>query len=173
LTFFEEIARTLRASSEFLKRIQTISKDNSNEPLKKAVDGLVWKLIQGILNIFFEIYFYTYVLEPTSLEKVAKQEEEEQEGETVEKTATTEIVIGENGTEQIVRTMRPRSSTPSERSYRYDIMISYCHADKELTYKIHKFLIDQGFKVWIDLDNMYGPGKTILNNCTDYFLCMF
>jgi hypothetical protein len=48
LTFFEEIARTLRVSSEFLKRIQNISKDNSNEPLKKAADGLVWKLIQGI-----------------------------------------------------------------------------------------------------------------------------
>ena len=112
--------------------------------------------------IFARVYFYAYVLEPTSLEKVAKQEEEEK-AETVEKTATTEIVIGENGTEQIVRTMRPRSSTPSERSYRYDIMISYCHSDKELTYKIHRFLIDQGFKVWLDLDNMYGPGRTILN----------
>jgi hypothetical protein len=102
------------------------------------------------------------------LEKVA-----EQEAETNEKDTEAEIVIGENGTEQIVRTARRGSVTPSERSYRYDIMISYCHADKELTYKIHKFLIDQGFKVWIDLDNMYGPGKTILNNCTDYFLCMF
>ncbi len=49
--------------------------------------------------------------------------------------------------------------TPSDRSFQYDIMISYCHTDKELTYKIHKFLIDKGFKVWIDLDNMYGPGK--------------
>ncbi len=47
LTFFEESACALRANSGFLQRIETISKDNSNEPLKKATDGLIWKLIQG------------------------------------------------------------------------------------------------------------------------------
>ena len=47
LTFVEEIAQTLRANLEFLSRIQTISQDNLNEPLKKAADGLIWKLIQG------------------------------------------------------------------------------------------------------------------------------
>jgi hypothetical protein len=48
LTFFEEIALALRANPDFLQKIQIMSKDNSNEPLKRAVDGLVWKLIQGI-----------------------------------------------------------------------------------------------------------------------------
>jgi hypothetical protein len=115
---------------------------------------------------------HTYVLEPTSLEKVAKQEEE-QEAKTNETSTTAEIIIEENGTEQIVRTTERRSMTPSERSYQYDIMISYCHSDKELTYKIHQFLIDQGFKVWLDLDNMYGPGKTISNHSTDHFLSIF
>ena len=58
---------------------------------------------------------------------------------------------------------RKRSSLRSgNQAYRYDIMISYCHSDKDLTYKIHKFLLDQGFKVWIDLDNMYGPGKHVI-----------
>jgi hypothetical protein len=52
-------------------------------------------------------------------------------------------------------------------------MISYCHADKELTYKIHKFLIDQGFKVWIDLDSMYGPGKKLYSNEKTIFLSLF
>ena len=47
LTFIEEIAQALRADSDFLSRIQTISQDNLNEALKKAADGLVWKLIQG------------------------------------------------------------------------------------------------------------------------------
>jgi hypothetical protein len=95
------------------------------------------------------------------LEKVAKQEENE-EAETNEVMTTTEIVVKEDGEKQVVTTTRSGSRTPTERSYRYDIMISYCHADKELTYKIHKFLLDQGFKVWIDLDNMYGPGKKIV-----------
>jgi hypothetical protein len=48
LTFIEEIARALRANSYFLEKIQTISEDKSNEPLRKAADGLVWKLIKGI-----------------------------------------------------------------------------------------------------------------------------
>jgi hypothetical protein len=48
LTFFEDIARVLRDNAEFLEKIETISKDNHNEPLKKAAAGLVWKLIQGI-----------------------------------------------------------------------------------------------------------------------------
>jgi hypothetical protein len=43
--------------------------------------------------------------------------------------------------------------------YEYDIMISYCHEDKELVHKIHRFLADQGFKIWIDRDQIYGPGK--------------
>lgn len=52
-------------------------------------------------------------------------------------------------------------------------MISYCHADKELVYRIHKYLSDKGFKIWLDRDNIYGPGnntekkifsKSILNS---------
>jgi hypothetical protein len=109
-----------------------------------------------------------YILESESLEKVAKQEEEQEEIIT-----TTKIVVGEDEEEQVVTTTRRGSTASTERIYRYDIMISYCHADKELTYKIHKFLLDQGFKVWIDLDSMYGPGKTIIKNCTNYFLCLF
>ena len=38
-------------------------------------------------------------------------------------------------------------------------MISYCHADKELVYRIHQFLSEKGFKIWFDRDNIYGPGK--------------
>ncbi len=47
LIFVEEIACALRANSDFLQRIETISKDSNDEPLKKAAGGLVWKLIQG------------------------------------------------------------------------------------------------------------------------------
>ena len=71
----------------------------------------------------------------------------------------TEVVVNDRGEQELVTTVKPSSRAPGERIFEYDIMISYCHADKELIYKIHKFLLDQGFKVWIDLDNMYGPGK--------------
>jgi hypothetical protein len=48
LTFRAESALALRFNTRFLDKIKKISKDSDNEPLKKAADGLVWKLIQGI-----------------------------------------------------------------------------------------------------------------------------
>ena len=75
----------------------------------------------------------------------------------------TRVVTDERGQQQVVTTTQPAdSNATAERIFQYDMMISYCHADKELTYKIHKFLLAQGFKIWIDLDNMYGPGKSVL-----------
>lgn len=54
----------------------------------------------------------------------------------------------------------PKSFTemvqPSK-EYQYDIMISYSHKDKELCHQIYKRLTDSQFRVWIDLENMYGP----------------
>jgi hypothetical protein len=46
LTFREESALILRSNKKFLEKIQSISQDSDNEPLKKAADGLVWKLIR-------------------------------------------------------------------------------------------------------------------------------
>jgi hypothetical protein len=43
-------------------------------------------------------------------------------------------------------------------NFQYDFMISYCHDDKELVCKIQEFLVEQGFKVWFDRDNIYGSG---------------
>jgi hypothetical protein len=86
------------------------------------------------------------------LEKVAKEET----------NTVTEVVINDHGEEELVTTVKSSANIPGERTFEYDIMISYCHADKDLIYKIHKFLIAQDFKVWIDLDNMYGPGKFLL-----------
>ncbi|CAF0829826.1 unnamed protein product [Rotaria sp. Silwood1] len=158
LTFIEEIARALRADSNFLDKIQTISKDNNNEPLKKAIDGLVWKLIQ----------------EPVFLEKVEKQEEEQKAHVNVINTKT-KVQLGSDKKGQ-VRTTKQRSATPTERSYQYDIMISYCHVDKELTYKIQQYLVNQNFKVWIDLNNMYGPAMSAMADAVEntefVILCM-
>jgi hypothetical protein len=116
-------------------------------------------------------YIHTCFLEPASLEKVAKQEEE-QEAQVDEKITTIQNLTA-NGQETLLKPSGRLSIASNERSFRYDIMISYCHSDKELTYKIHKFLLDQGFKVWIDLDNMYGPGKTISNIFVDHFSSLF
>ena len=51
-----------------------------------------------------------------------------------------------------------------ERTFAYDMMISYCHADKEIVHKIYHFLEAQGFKIWIDLNHMHGPGNVLFSS---------
>ena len=38
----------------------------------------------------------------------------------------------------------------------YDLMISYSHSNKELCHQIHQRLLQSNYRVWIDLQNMYG-----------------
>ncbi len=84
-------------------------------------------------KIFF---FFKFYLESEYLEKVVEREKQ-----------TTHIKIS-NKKKEIIK----------KKNFQYDFMISYCHADKELVCKIQEFLVEQGFKVWFDRDNMYGPG---------------
>jgi hypothetical protein len=50
LSFSPTAALEIRANPAFLEKIQTISKNTNDEELKKASDGLVWKLVQGMKN---------------------------------------------------------------------------------------------------------------------------
>ncbi|CAF0826673.1 unnamed protein product [Adineta ricciae] len=156
LTFSDNIARALRNNSAFVEKIQNVSKGDSNEAMKKAVDGLVWKLLK----------------ESAFLQKVVDHEVEAQEAARSKGTIRDRESDGETAT---LNTKEDNISS-GERSFQYDIMISYCHTDKELTYKIYKFLVDQGFKVWIDLDNMYGPAMNAMayavENSEFVIMCM-
>ncbi|CAF3376261.1 unnamed protein product [Rotaria socialis] len=40
--------------------------------------------------------------------------------------------------------------------YKYDIMISYCHDDKDMVNKIQQFLADEDFKIFCELNNPQG-----------------
>ncbi|CAF3716287.1 unnamed protein product [Adineta steineri] len=151
LTFHDECAPALRSNKKFLEMIQSISNDSHNEGLKKAADGLVWKLIR----------------EPAFLEKIAKKEEEEKTAAKGVMETVIEEVVNSDGQKQLIQTIKPATNTTGERTFQYDIMISYCHADKELTYKIHKYLVSQGFKVWIDLDNMHGPAMSAMADAVE------
>ncbi|CAF3831953.1 unnamed protein product [Rotaria sp. Silwood1] len=48
------------------------------------------------------------------------------------------------------------ANSTNSKSYKYDIMISYSHSDRQLCYQIYERLVQDGFNVWIDRDNMYG-----------------
>lgn len=95
---------------------------------------------------------------------MSRQEDEDEDTEDIDENIA-QVDKSQIGTIKKQRSMTPerRNATPLDHSSQYDIMISYCHADKELTYKIHRFLLKQNFKVWIDLDNMYGPGNHFIN----------
>lgn len=49
-----------------------------------------------------------------------------------------------------------KSSNLSNSKYLYDLMISYSHQDKDICHQIYYKLIEDGFKVWMDFENMYG-----------------
>ncbi|CAF2700223.1 unnamed protein product [Rotaria sp. Silwood2] len=157
LSFSRDAAVALRFHSELLDKIQKVSQTTGDEAMKKASEGLTWKLVE----------------EPVFLEKVAKQQEKNKSNEMIE---TTETIIGPDGKEQVITKKVPASSLPSERTFQYDMMISYCHADKDLVYKIHQFLKDQNFKIWIDLNNMFGPAMSAMaeavENSEFVIMCM-
>lgn len=48
------------------------------------------------------------------------------------------------------------STRKMDSSAKYDIMLSYCHQNKELCHRIYNRLLKDNYKVWIDLENMYG-----------------
>ena len=115
----------------------------------------------------------TFLLESTFLKKVAKQEQEEDSESVNEKDASIDGSVDQEEQHRTQTKRKSASPVSGDRPFQYDIMISYCHADKELTYKIHKFLLDQGFKVWIDLDNMYGPGKIHTSSPLHFFSLVY
>ncbi len=51
---------------------------------------------------------------------------------------------------------KPIEVTLDPSSDQYDIMISYCHRNKDLCHAIYDRLTKDGFRVWLDRENMYG-----------------
>ncbi|CAF1201536.1 unnamed protein product [Rotaria sp. Silwood1] len=52
-------------------------------------------------------------------------------------------------------------------SYKYDVMISYSHKDKEICLRIHQQLINDGFHVWLDKDCLRGPTMVGIANAIE------
>ncbi len=62
LSFSQEAAVQLRTNTQFIEKVQAIAKDTGDEAMKKATDGLVWKLVKGIekkiILYLFNKYFF-------------------------------------------------------------------------------------------------------------------
>lgn len=60
-----------------------------------------------------------------------------------------------------------------DKTYQYDIMISYSQSDKELSHRIYHQLIKDNFRVWIDIDETVGitmMNKTNIIDQSKYIL---
>jgi hypothetical protein len=63
--------------------------------------------------------------------------------------------------EKAVRT----TTIPS--SNKYDIMLSYSHSNKELCHAIYERLVKDGFRVWLDRDEMHGAPMVAMANAIE------
>jgi hypothetical protein len=52
-------------------------------------------------------------------------------------------------------------------SYQYDMMISYSHSNKKLCHQIYDQLIKDGFRVWIDKEDMHGATMIAMANAIE------
>ena len=50
----------------------------------------------------------------------------------------------------------PTATADANSTYKYDIMLSYSHNDRNLCHRLHDCLVKDNFRVWIDRDHMHG-----------------
>jgi hypothetical protein len=69
-----------------------------------------------------------------------------------------------------------KTSMNVDADYKYDIMISYSHVDKALCDSIHDKLVKDGYRVWIDHEQMHGETveamATAIENAEFVLICM-
>ncbi|CAF3785518.1 unnamed protein product [Rotaria socialis] len=61
-------------------------------------------------------------------------------------------------------------------NYEYDLMISYCHADKDIVHKIQKFLTNEGYNIWINRSHKHRQAMEVvadaIENSEFVIICM-
>ncbi len=70
--------------------------------------------------------------------------------------AAAEGILWKLETESVTKSKIKKQNSMNSSDEKYDIMISYSHANKDLCFKVHESLVQSNFRVWLDLQNMYG-----------------
>ncbi|CAF1420120.1 unnamed protein product, partial [Didymodactylos carnosus] len=140
ITFNNEVATTIKNDQALLALIKSLSASDHNG-IKKTAEGIIWKLEK-------------------EAEFVSKQEPIESVKSA--NTSTSNVVQLINDTKTMpqsdeikLKTQSVRGgeseqttlSEPTKSSFRYDIMISYSHEEKELCYKIYDHLLKNNYRV--------------------------
>ncbi|CAF4246723.1 unnamed protein product [Didymodactylos carnosus] len=113
----------------FLEHVREQEKSDKVD-VQVAAKGIMWKLVD-------EAKFIT------------EQEEKE----------TAHLVQSQGSNTSEVNKSSPKSDDKRgsiDEHEKYDMMISYSWNEKELIYKIYDRLVKDGYRIWLDRDNMYG-----------------
>ena len=110
----------------------------SGNGLKRAANGLLWKLVQGMYESLTDVWRFNFLLFSPSIH------------------CSIEIPFRS----KLKPPIDPAVRSDSEQ-YQYDVMISYCYADRKVVSKIEQYLINKGFRVRFDRDSFQERGKII------------
>ncbi|CAF0824435.1 unnamed protein product [Rotaria sp. Silwood1] len=161
LSFNEQIAQQLREQSQFILSLDNIlrfvSDDNQQNTIRPSSNyysrqnGTVIASIEGTNNGIREVadgLLWKLVNEPEFRENII---------EKMKMRATTKIAT-------------------DTQNYKYDIMISYCCADKDIVHKIQNFLTNEGYNVWFDSAHNHRNAMEVvadaIENSQFVILCM-
>ncbi|CAF1265876.1 unnamed protein product [Didymodactylos carnosus] len=119
----------LKNDENFIEHVREQEKSD-NVDVQIAAKGIMWKLVG-------EAKFIT-------------EQEEKETAHLIQSQESNTIEVDKSS-------LKPDDRRTSiDESEKYDMMISYSWNEKELIYKIHERLVKDGYKIWLDLDNMYG-----------------
>jgi hypothetical protein len=147
---FNLAAKTeLNKDREFIDHVEKM-KQSDNPEVANAAHGVMWKLAD-------EDKFKKEVDENKSNEQPSeetKESNEQTKKETKESNEQPEKETKESNEQPEKETKE--STDDKAKPEQYDMMISYCWAQKELCHRINDRLEKEGYSVWLDRDEMRG-----------------
>jgi hypothetical protein len=140
MTFNDNAKLVINQDAEFLDHVKEL-RDSKKKDVSQLAHGIVWKL-EG------EERF-----QKNEAEKRKQQAEKRKIKDDTENQTDKKDISIDSDKAKIVMADAPTFEEPTTS---YDIMISYCWAQKSLCHQINDRLEKDGFKVWLDRDEMHG-----------------
>jgi hypothetical protein len=140
LSFNPDAKTAFNEDREFVDHVEKM-KQSDNKEVANAAHGIMWKLED-------EDKFKKEVDENKTNEQSTK--------ETKESTGDKESTGNKESKGDKESTGNKESTGDKEKPEQYDMMISYCWAQKELCHRINDRLEKEGYSVWLDRDEMRG-----------------
>ncbi|CAM4762278.1 unnamed protein product [Rotaria magnacalcarata] len=136
MTFNKDGNKTIREDKEFVDHVKLL-RDSEMRDVSKLAHGIMWKIEDA--------------------EKFKQKNEEKSRKREEDENKITEKVKNEKNEKGAATIQLAESTVCSEKaSPQYDMMISYCWAQQPLCHKINDRLEKDGYKVWLDRDEMRG-----------------